>query len=247
MPFRFLPKLRDPDFESKFKLWQASRDRWDFALKLMTAIILIVGAVITVKQYLGQRQQLIRQNEEAQQQRLKDFNTTIYRARLDIYLEATDTFSKFVYATDVKEAEQQAQRFWVLFDGKFSIVEDEEVKNEIVLLGYFVEQWEKCKPIPVPDLFQDLAYDFTQSCRHSLKRVFPDEFNPLTAGEATHPPHISCSSLPCVCHPNLPACKNLVPNTPCGEAPIARALLPGPGSANESTLDAAVSVKGNFQ
>jgi hypothetical protein len=215
MPFRSLPKPGDPEFESKFKLWQASRDRWEFALRLMTAIILVVGAVIAVKQYLSQRRQLILQNQEAQQQRLKDFNSTIYRARLDIYLEATDTFSKFVYASSVREADQATQRFWELFDGKFSIVEDEEVKNEMVLASYFVAEWEKCKPIPVPDLFQDLGYDFTQSCRHSLKRVFPDEFNPLTTGEAKHPLRIGCSSLSCVCNPNPRACKNLVADKPC--------------------------------
>jgi hypothetical protein len=216
---RFLPKPDDPQFESKFKLWQARRDRWEFTLKTGTALLLVVTAIVAVFQYRAQRQQLIRQNEEAKQQRIKDFNSSIYHARLDIYLEATDVFSRFVYASNRKEAEKADQRFWELYDGKFSIVEDEQAKKEMVLVGYFIDEWDKCKPFPVPDLFQDLAYDFTQSCRRSLKTVFPtDELDPLTPGAATHPRRIDCEMLKCVCNPKLPACKNIVANKTCQEA-----------------------------
>jgi hypothetical protein len=215
-----LPHVGDPQFEQKFKLWQARRDRWEFALKTGTALLLVVTAIVAVFQYRSQQRQLIRQNEDAQQQRIKDFNLTIYRTRLDIYLEATDTLSKFVYANDQKEADKAEQRFWELYDGKFSVIEDEDAKSEIILAGDFLLEWEKCKTIPVPFLFQDLAYDFTQSCRRSLKTDFPTEFdpltavevrrsarvNPLTAGEATHPAHITRAMIQCVCNTKLPEC-----------------------------------------
>jgi hypothetical protein len=209
---RSLPHVGDPQFEQKFKLRQARRDRWEFALKLVTATLLIVTAVITVKQYLSQQKQLIRQNDEAQQQRLKDFNSTIYRARLDVYLEATDALSKFAYASNLNEARKAEQRFWELYDGKFSILEDDQAKNEMVLAGDFLVEWENCKKVPVQFLFQNLAYDFTQSCRSSLKNAFPKGFvekdNPLTPGEAKHPPHIIREMIKCVCHPNDSECKD---------------------------------------
>ena len=207
---KFLPDLTDPEFDLKFKLWQARRDRWEFLLKTGTALLLVVTAIVAVFQYRSQRQQLIKQNEEAQQQRVKDFNSTIYRTRLDVYLEATDTFSKFVYASNLNEAEKAEQRFWELYDGKFSIVEDEQARDEMVLVGDFLLEWENCKTIPVQFLFQDLAYDFTQSCRSSLKTVFPEGFNPLTPGGSTHPPHITREMIKCVCHPELADCKKVV-------------------------------------
>src|ERR1041385_5467472 len=160
---KFKPEITDPDFEAKFKIWQTKRDRCEFQLKIVTALLLILTATLGVIQYLSQRRQLIRQNEEAQQQRLKDFNLTIYHARLEIYLDATDILSKFVYASNLKEAEKAEQRFWELYDGKFSVLEDEGARDEMILAGDFLLEWEKCKTIPVPDLLQDLAYDFTQS------------------------------------------------------------------------------------
>jgi hypothetical protein len=207
MLFNSLPEVHDPQFDERLKLWQARRESWEFALKAFTTCLLIVSAALAVIQYLSQRKELIRQNEEAQQQRIKDFNSIVYRTRFDVYLEATDTLSRFVYASDRKEADEAEQRFWELYDGKFSVIEDEQVKEEIILVGKFLMEWEDCKTIPVPFLFQNLAYDFTQSCRQSLKTVFPEELNPLSAGQAKHPAHIIQPMLKCVCQPELVECK----------------------------------------
>ena len=185
-------KLTDPLLEMKLKVWDAF-------IKSVTATILIITAVVGVSQYLSQREQLIEQNRREQEQRVKDFNSTIYRSRLELYSEATDVFAKFAYAPNLVEAEKAEQRFWELFDGKLSIVEDQVVKDQMVLCGDFLEKWETCKKAPPPDLFQDMAYDLTQACRESLAGVFPGMLNPLTSGKATHPPHITLQMIDNVC------------------------------------------------
>jgi hypothetical protein len=79
---------------------------------------LIVTAIIAVNQYLRQRRELIEQNNRYQEQRTKDFNSIIYRARLDTYIEVTDALAKFSRSTTEDEAKKAATRFWELYHAK---------------------------------------------------------------------------------------------------------------------------------
>lgn len=186
---------QSPDLEMKVKAWDA-------ILKTVTAVLLIVTVVVGVAQYLSQRQQLIVQNQREQEQRAKEFNSMIYRARLDLYQEATDVLARFAYAPTTAEAEKANQRFWELFDGKISLVEDEQVQKEMRLCIDFLEEWEKCKdrnPTVRQNLFANLTYDFSQSCRNSLASAFPETLNPLVSGSAEHGPGVAPELINCIC------------------------------------------------
>ena len=186
------------DFESKLKIWDAF-------LKTVTAIIFIVTAIVGVKQYLAQRSQLIEQNR-------RELNSMVYRTRLELYQDASDTLARFAYAPNTTEADKANRRFWELFQGKFSIVEDEGVREQMKLCIDLLQKWESCKdkdPSVRGDLFANLSYDFSQACRRSLKSAFPEAFNPLASGESEHPPIVTPDVINCVCPPVNEKWKNL--------------------------------------
>lgn len=182
--------LDDPQLEMKLKVW-------DFKLKVFTSLMLIVTVVIGLASYLSQRRVLIRQNQQYEEQKTKEFNSTveqnkryeeqktkefnstIYKARLDLYIEATDAAAKFSYSTTSKEASEAAVNFWRIYDGKLSILENQDVVEAMIDYGKFLREWQKCRPVPVPTVFRDLTYLLSQSCRKSLADVFTGEIKPL--------------------------------------------------------------------
>jgi hypothetical protein len=178
--------LDDPKLEVKLKVYDA-------IIKGITALVIILTTIIGVSSYLSQRRELIKQNERYEEQRAKektqeieqqrrdseqrtrDFNSIIYRTRVELYMEATDALAKFAKARNLTEAENASTRFWELYHGKLSIIEDEKVKDEMIFCGDFIAEWESCKKAPPADVFQDLAYDLSQVCRTSLVEVFGKE------------------------------------------------------------------------
>lgn len=214
---------QSPDLETRLKVWDA-------ILKSVTSVLLIVTAIVGVAQYLSQRQQLIlqnqreqerrekereqllEQNKREQEQRAKEYNSMIYRARLDLYQEATDALARFAYAPSTAEAEKASRRFWELFDGKFSIVEDEGVQREMRLCVDFLEEWERCKyggRNIRENLFANLTYDFSQSCRNSLASAFPETLNPLASGSTKHGREVTRETINCVCRSDQKKWKTL--------------------------------------
>ena len=183
--------IDDPKLETKLKVW-------DFKLKVFTSLLLIVTVVIGVVQYLSQRRVLIEQNKQYEEQKkkeaesaldqnkkyeeqkTKEFNSMIYKARLDLYIEATDAAAKFSYATTLKEARESAINFWRIYDGKLSILENQDVVEAMINYGIFLREWPKCHPVPIPDEFRELTYLLSQSCRKSLAAVFKDQFDNKT-------------------------------------------------------------------
>lgn len=179
--------LDDPKLETKLKVW-------DFKLKVFTSLMLIVTVVIGVASYISQRRVLIRQNQQYEEQKkkefnstveqnkryeeqkTKEFNSTIYKARLDLYIEATDAAAKFSYSTTSKEASEAAVNFWRIYDGKLSILENQDVVEAMIDYGKFLREWQKCRLVPVPPVFRELTYLLSQSCRKSLAVVFTGEF-----------------------------------------------------------------------
>ena len=192
-----LINLNDSKLEIKLKVWDA-------VLKGVTAIILICTAMYGVKTYLAQnrhyeeqrdedRKQLIEQNKRYEEQRVKEFNTTIYKARVDIYSETIDAAAKFANAPNLTEAEKAEQRFWELYNGKTSVVENQLVLDTMLLYGDLLSKWDECKAKPKdgpPTIFGDLTYNLTQACRLSLMEAFPTQVTPLQYGPDKPPLNI---------------------------------------------------------
>jgi hypothetical protein len=94
-----------------------------------------------------------------------------WQEQLKVYGEGSNLAAKISIATNLAAVQKERERFWTLYWGQMSLVEDPVVLQAMVTFGDALYAWEQApskKPPAIEDLSFDLAHCFRKcpwTCR----------------------------------------------------------------------------------
>ena len=99
-----------------------------------------------------------------------EFKKVFWEKRFEFYEEATVLTATIAIAKDLDSVQSERQKFWTLYWGKLSMIEDQDVKDAMVNYGDSLEKQEKLGHIE--SNLKNLSYSLARACRNSLKKTW---------------------------------------------------------------------------
>jgi len=100
----------------------------------------------------------------------QEFRRAFWEKRYQLYSDATDLAASIAIAENLASVAEERSKFWQLYYGKMSIVEDRAVYNAMVDFGKKLEPLENSGNTS-PEL-KIFAYGLARACRESLKNTW---------------------------------------------------------------------------
>jgi hypothetical protein len=153
--------------------------KWDVLIKGMGAVAVLVSIWFTYYQYgnsLRKEKQDrderakhdMEQKEREIQSALRESQKPFLERQLDLYLQASGTASKLSTLENGPARDEARKRFWQLYWGELSLVEDKEVEAAMVHFGRALTQFENHE-IERSEV-QEKSFELARSCRKSLEQ-----------------------------------------------------------------------------
>ena len=171
----------DQSIEAELELKRADLriKRWDILIKGIGAVAVLISIWFTYYQYNNSLKKEKQEREEraakdAQQKEreiqaaLRESQKPFLERQLNLYFEAASTASKLSTLGDGPPREEARKRFWQLYWGELSLVEDKEVEAAMVRFGTALAQFEN-NQINKFEL-QKKSLELAHSCRKSLEQ-----------------------------------------------------------------------------
>ena len=127
---------------------------------ITAALITVAGVITTV--CLG-LYQFTKQQESNRKQKYWDEQFTIYN-------EACETTAAIAVTSTLEESKTDRKKFWSLYWGKMSLIENQDVETAMYNYGVQLELCENGKA--ELSSLQSLSYKVAHSCRDSLKETW---------------------------------------------------------------------------
>ncbi len=137
---------------------KSATDVIETIIKMVQGMAIIAGIIFTYKTY---RQQVSDSREKTRQDSLqttKDYKKTFYENQYKYYSEATDAAATLatenIGSADYIDARK---KFWRLYWGKLSMVENKAVEHKMVEFGNYLTLYERKDPKVTQDTLQQVA------------------------------------------------------------------------------------------
>jgi hypothetical protein len=171
--------------------------KWDLVFKLGGLLALVFGIAWPLFQYTNTLEKEREDREKRvvveQQQREKELDAVLREARkpflerqLALYFEATTVASRISTLTTGPEREKARKRFYELYHGELSIVEDEPVARAMVDFKKTLELHD-IQEATDSDM-QVASLMLAHACRDSLARGWGYDRSASTPAKSTDPP-----------------------------------------------------------
>jgi hypothetical protein len=148
------------------------RFNWDLVAKVAAVIISAATLGFGIYQFV------VKPRQEAR--------AKTYESKRELYNQAMDSTSRFAIATTQAEADVARKQFWELYNGRLSVVENQEVKVAMQAFGGGVKSWEEfndpsdfTRPADYEYFpngqdknrvtFAQMSYGLTQACKRDLE------------------------------------------------------------------------------
>jgi hypothetical protein len=126
-------------FKTKSKL-----DLIETFIKILQGLAIVAGIWATYYAYKKQNDDRIIQEKENNEQTAKEFRKGFYEKQFEFYAETSDAVATL--ATEKKSSKdyiEARQKFYRLFWGRLSIVEDKTIESKMVILQGLLSNYEK--------------------------------------------------------------------------------------------------------
>lgn len=151
-----------------------------------SSIVALFGLFVTIVHFNRKQQdqlkvverQIQSQREENKEQNLNNFQNSFWKKQLELYVLATSSAAELTqYETTSLEYKDSRTKFYTLFWGAMSIVEDLSVKGAMEAFSNQLIQYEESRsPIDLETLKQK-SFQLARTCRESsIKRWGLKEF-----------------------------------------------------------------------
>jgi hypothetical protein len=111
--------------------------------RILQGLAIIIGIWATYNEYRKQNEASRQLERDRYEQTAKDFRTYFYQKQLEYYAEATDaTATLATEKPDSDEYRKARKKFFRLFWGRLSIVEDKSVEDRMVKFRNLLLQYE---------------------------------------------------------------------------------------------------------
>ena len=100
----------------------------------------------------------------------QEFRKAFWEKQYQLYSEVTDIAAKIAVADDLDDVVEERAKFWHLYYGKMSIVENKAVYDAMVAFGKKLEPLEKSGKTAFE--LRVFAYNLARACRESLKHTW---------------------------------------------------------------------------
>ena len=139
---------------------------WELWLKTLTLIGVVIGAIWAYFTYTDTKQ--------------KEFYTTYWNTKLELFLETSKAASQVATATSVEDFNKARDKYWELFYGPLSLVEGDGVKKAMQVFSAHVpkEPLDSSAQLPMKSLEQP-AYRLTIELKKELGQAWRDPFSEL--------------------------------------------------------------------
>jgi hypothetical protein len=94
-----------------------------------------------------------------------------WQEQLKVYGEGSNLAAKISIATNLAAVQKERERFWTLYWGQISLVEDPVVLQAMVTFGDALYAWEQA-PSKKPPAIEDLSFDLAHCFRKSLDETW---------------------------------------------------------------------------
>ncbi|MBK8553695.1 MAG: hypothetical protein IPL53_22645 [Ignavibacteria bacterium] len=174
-PQDFTPDDEKNQIELSLKKADLKIKKWDLVFKVFGLLALIFGIVWPLYQYTNtlekERTDGVEKQKLEQVQKDKEIDAALREARKPflelqqkLYFEATTTASKIATLPPGLEREEAKKKFYQLYWGELSVVEDSIVEQAMVK---FMNALQDNKP---QNELQSASLNLARSCRNSLAR-----------------------------------------------------------------------------
>jgi hypothetical protein len=123
--------------------------RIDIGIKLITAVLAIIGAGMGLWKYFDAAE--------------KEFRKPYWERQISFYFQATSSAAILATSHDQKTLKEAEAKFWELYWGPLALVEDRRVEAAMVRYGDCLED-KKCNG----NSLQQLSLNLAHTCRQSL-------------------------------------------------------------------------------
>lgn len=100
----------------------------------------------------------------------QEFRKAFWEKQYQLYSEVTDLAARISVADDLDNVIDERAKFWHLYYGKMSIVENKAVYDAMVAFGKRLESLEKSGETAYE--LRAFAYSLARACRESLKQTW---------------------------------------------------------------------------
>ena len=155
------------------------RLKWtELLIKYLAIFSTIIGAGIGTWQYFETRKTEANNKAvaeaQAHEQRQKEFRLGFFNRRIDLYLEACRVAGTISSALSAKDEPTQKliDRFYGLYWGELSAVEDPPVEAAMVKFERAMREWQQKNDGMATDEMRRLSYALAHACRKSLEDTY---------------------------------------------------------------------------
>lgn len=137
---------------------EESYKAFDFVIKIVTTIAIVIGFVWGAVQYFDTKRQ--------------EYNMQLWNKKMDYYLHTSSAVAKIATSESVSQVKEEIDKFWSLYYGPMAVLEDSNVKNKMEKVAGFVSEYENknresdAKTRIQPNIFKEDP-DFMKSFRNA--------------------------------------------------------------------------------
>lgn len=158
----------------------------DPKIELISSALFLIGIIVTIVHFNKNQsnqlnileKQIQSQREENQEINLSNFQNSFWKRQLELYIQASSSAAELTQSELNSEKHRESrQRFYTLFWGPMSIVEDISVKKVMENYSSQLIKYEISKSKDDLELLQQKSFELARTCRESsIKRWELKEF-----------------------------------------------------------------------
>jgi hypothetical protein len=159
---------------------------WEIITKIFASILVLIGIIITIVHFNSSQNNQLRivekqiesQREENKELNRNDFQNSFWNKQLELYVQAS-SFAAELTQFELSSSDYLKSRvkFYTLFWGPMSIVEDIAVKKHMENFSTQLIKYEKSKSDKDLNKLKQMSFQLAKACRESsIKRWDLKEF-----------------------------------------------------------------------
>jgi uncharacterized membrane protein len=158
----------------------------DPKIELISSALFLIGIIVTIVHFNKNQsnqlnileKQIQSQREENQEINLSNFQNSFWKRQLELYIQSSSSAAELTQSELNSEKHRESrQRFYTLFWGPMSIVEDISVKKVMENYSSQLIKYEISKSKDDLELLQQKSFELARTCRESsIKRWELKEF-----------------------------------------------------------------------